>query len=452
MKNKTDLLNDSITSLFMRFFVTSVAGMIMVSIYILADTIFIGRGIGSEGLAALNIAIPIFNVLFATGLLFGVGGATVLSISLGKEEFNKAKTIFTHSFIVTTLFSAMYTVLGLFFLDNISYFLGATKNNIILVKEYLSVVLMFSFSFVLVYMITVFVRNDKAPKLAMWSTICGGIINIVLDYVFIFVFHWGMRGAAIATVLSSLTSLIILCTHFINKNSFIKLQKIKFEGNLIKRISYNGIPSFIIEISSGVVIFLFNKVLLSYLGEIGVSSYSIIANIALVVIAIFTGIAQAIQPIISINFGANNIDRVYKVRKMSIYSSVIIGSVFFIIGKLFPYEIVSLFVRGNTELINITVNGIGYYFIGFLLVGINIVMSSYFQSMEFSSFSTVISVGRGIGFVLIGLLILPQIFSVDGIWLTTPFAETLTFILVVIFNIIISRKIQGEGENLIEKN
>ncbi len=434
MAQKVDFLKDEVYKIFFGYLIPSIVASITVSMYILFDTIFIGRGVGSEGLAALNIAIPIYNVLFAVGLLLGIGGATAVSISIGRKKLNKVDEIFTNSIIVAIICSITFTILGSIFVKDICYFLGANENNIVLVKDYLSIVIMFSFSFLMVNTLSAFIRNDKAPKLVMYSTAIGAITNIIFDGLFVLVFHWGMRGAAIATVGSSLLSLFTLIYfHFIRGNSSLKLIRIKVKYKVLKRVVRNGTPSFIIEISSGIVIFAFNTVLNRIVGTIGVSAYSIIANISLICVAIFSGITQASQPIISINYGAKELVRVNKVLKMGVITATIFGAVFFMIGMLFPEYIVLLFNRDSAELISITVTGIKLYFIGFLFMGINIILGAYFQAIEFSTLSTVISMSRGIGFTLLGLIILPNILSLNGVWLTVPFAEILTLVTATMF-------------------
>jgi putative MATE family efflux protein len=433
MSHKVDFLKDDIKKLFMKFLIPSIFGSVMVSMYILFDTIFVGRGVGSEGLAALNISIPMYNVLFASGLLMGVGGATALSISIGQKKYDKLNEIFTYSIGISFLIGALITILGSIFIDELCYFLGANTENFYLVKEYLRIVIFFSISFIMVNTLSVFIRTDKAPKLAMWGTIIGSVTNILLDAVFIFSFGWGMRGAALATVASSVLSLCLLVYyHFIRGNTKLRIIKPSFSFELLKRITLNGIPSFIIEISSGIVIFAFNSVLDSIIGTIGISAYSIIANISLICVAIFTGVAQAIQPIISINYGAQKLVRVNKVVRLGLSFAGVFGIVFFAIGILFPRPIVSLFNTDSVELMKITVRGINIYFIGFIIMGLNIVFGAFYQAIEYSMFSMIISVGRGIGFILIGLLILPRLISVDGVWATVPFAEAATLIIAVI--------------------
>lgn len=427
MNDNTILLNGNIKKIFYKYLVNSVLGMLSVSLCILVDTMFIGQGIGSEGLAALNICIPLFNLFNGIGLLFGMGGATLLSISIGKDDIDESRAIFSQTLIVAIIVSISISILGAIFKESIGYLLGANENTIYMVTQYLSGVLFLSFTYILSQMFSSFVRNDNNPKLSMIATTTGGLLNIVLDYIFIFEFNLGMKGAALATSLSSLVNLMIVSTHFISKKNTLRLVKFKFNLNRMLRIFFIGTPSFIIELSSGIIIFVFNLALLKMIGNIGVSSYSIIANVALVVAAIFTGVAQAIQPIISINYGANKYDRVEKVKKMALIVALIIGGIFYLSGLLFPTLIVRIFTSENGKIVDITVNAIRYYFIAFLIMGLNIVMGSYYQSREYTIVSNIISISRGIVFLIIGIFILPRIFDVDGIWLSVVFAELMTF-------------------------
>lgn len=434
MKQKNDLLNGNILKLFARFFFSSVTGMLMVSIYILFDTIFIGRGIGSEGLAALSIILPVFCVLYGTGMLLGMGGSTVLSIYLGQKEEHMARVAFTHAWVATIIIGILLSVLGTIFIDPLCYLLGANTDNFFMVKDYLKYIVLFGFTFVVVNALTIFVRNDQSPRWAMFATVFGGVTNIVLDYVFIFPLQAGMAGGAIATIISSTSTMIILLAYLLKGKKHLILTKTKFIPKLMHRIFANGFGSFVIEVSSGVVIFAFNHVILLTMGEIGVSSYSIIANISLICVAVFTGIAQGIQPLISINYGAKKMDRVRKVKRMALFCALFIGGIFFASGYLFPEKLVGLFIKNDPALMVITVNGMKYYFIAFLIMGVNIVLGAHKQSIEVAAHATWISISRGIGFVLVGLIVLPLILTSNAVWLTVPFAEGCTLILCLFLN------------------
>lgn len=434
MKDKESVfLNSDINKLFYKYLINSVLGMLAVSFCILADTMFIGQGIGSDGLAALNICIPIFNLFNGLGLLFGMGGATALSISRGKGEIVESQRIFTKSIIIAILVGITLSTLGKIFTEKIGYILGANISNIYMVKEYLSGVLIFSFSYILAHTTSAFIRNDHNPRLAMIATVTSGLSNVILDYLLIFIFDMGIKGAGLATSIASLINLLILLTHFISKKCSLRFIKFKINVKDISRILFNGLPSFIVEISSGIVIFIFNLKLLNIVGNIGVSAYSIIANVSLVAAAIFTGISQAMQPIISVNYGANKIDRVKRVRKKGMKTSIIVGLSFYIIGILFPQFIVGMFTSEKGQIVDITVNAIRYYFLAFIFMGINIVNGAYYQSMEHRILSNSISLSRGIILIIIGITILPVFLGVNGVWLSAVFAEVLTLIITYIY-------------------
>ncbi|MDB8793624.1 MATE family efflux transporter [Romboutsia sp. 1001216sp1] len=434
MKDKESVfLNSDINKLFYKYLINSVLGMLAVSFCILADTMFIGQGIGSDGLAALNICIPIFNLFNGLGLLFGMGGATALSISRGKGEIVESQRIFTKSIIIAILVGITLSTLGKIFTEKIGYILGANISNIYMVKEYLSGVLIFSFSYILAHTTSAFIRNDHNPRLAMIATVTSGLSNVILDYLLIFIFDMGIKGAGLATSIASLINLLILLTHFISKKCSLRFIKFKINVKDISRILFNGLPSFIVEISSGIVIFIFNLKLLNIVGNIGVSAYSIIANVSLVAAAIFTGISQAMQPIISVNYGANKIDRVKRVRKKGLKTSIIVGLSFYIIGILFPQFIVGVFTSEKGQIVDITVNAIRYYFLAFIFMGINIVNGAYYQSMEHRILSNAISLSRGIILIIIGITILPIFLGVNGVWLSAVFAEVLTLIITYIY-------------------
>lgn len=431
MNKRVDLLKSDVKEIFIKYLIPSIAGMMGLSLNILFDTIFIGQGVGSEGLAALNIAIPIFNIFSSIALLLGIGGATAVSVSMGKKEYDKVNKIFTTSMIINVSIGIFLTVIGIFFTEKICYLLGATPDVLDMVKSYLGVIVWFSWAFLMSNTLTVFVRNDKNPRLAMWSMLIGNFANIVFDFVFIFIFNWGMKGAAIATTMSPVITILLLSTHFIRGNNTLKfkLDKLKIDKNIINRILKNGFPSFIMELSSGLIIFAFNMSISNIEGAIGVSAYSIIANISLVCVAIFNGIAQAIQPIISINYGAKKYERVQEALKLAIKTSVIFGAIFYVAGVLFPEKIVLLFNSGDAKLMEMTCGGIKLYFIAFLFMGANIARVSYFQSIENSKASTLVSLCRGVIFVLISLLILPMILGINGVWITIPIVEVASMII-----------------------
>lgn len=429
MSPKYDLLKGRLVPLFFHFLITSVAGMLMVSVYILFDTIFIGQGLGSEGLAALSILLPVFCLLYGTGMLFGMGGGALMSIYMGQGNVQKAREVFTHVWLLMWVVGGLMSGIGLVFLDPICRFLGAQGQTFVYVKEYLIYIIGFGFTFVMINGTTIFIRNDHAPRWAMAATVTTGFINIILDYIFIFPLQMGMAGAAIATIISSSAALLVCLLYIVFKSKNLKLTRSKFQIGLITKSMSLGFPSYVVEVSSGVVIFAFNSVILRTIGDIGVSAYSILANIMLIVVAVFTGIAQGIQPILSLNYGADQYRRVKNTRKMALVTALAIGIVIFGIGYLFPEPLIALFSSDQGQLRVITKQAMMYFFPAFIIMGVNIVLGSYKQSIDHAAHSAFITFGRGIVFVLIGLWVLPIYFGEAGIWLTIPFAELATLIL-----------------------
>lgn len=423
-----NLLKDDIKKLYLRYFFPTVSGALVTSIYILFDTIFIGQGVGGDGLAALNIVLPIYSLVFGIGYLLGIGGSTVLGIERGRNNEKKAIKIFSLSVISSIIISILLGVILKVFLRPISYFLGATDLTMELIIKYMNVVICAIPSFMIGATLQGFIRVDKAPKRAMVATITGGLINIVLDYIFVFPMNMGMFGAALATGLSYTLSALILCTHFLSKSNTLKIDFNCFKFDYFRRIIKNGIPSLFVEISSGVVIFLFNLQLLRLIGEVGITAYSIISNTALIIVSIMNGVCQTIQPIVSVNFGAKEYKRTAELKKVALVTALIIGAISAFIGFLFPDVLISVFVKPTDEIRMIATRAIYIYFTAFFLMGANMVISGYFQAIERSRMAIFISVLRGLILVSIFIFILPIIFGVDGIWFSVPLAELLVFI------------------------
>lgn len=422
-----DLLKDDVKRLYLKYFLPTVGAALVTSIYILFDTIFIGQGIGGDGLAALNIVLPIYSLVFGVGYLIGVGGSTVLGIERGRGHNKKAIDIFSLSIYMAVIISILFFIIGKFFMDDIAIMLGATNITRELIREYMDIVAFGFIPFTIGSTLQGFVRVDKNPKRAMIATIIGGMLNIVLDYVFVFSLNMGMFGAGLATVLSYTISTIILLTHFISKNNTLKLTYKCFKSSYIMRIINNGIPSFFIEMSTGIIIYLFNFQLLKFIGETGVTAYSIISNTAIIFISISNGISQTIQPIVSINVGAKKYSRAMELRKIAFYVAIVFGLISAICGFLFPEQIIKIFVTPTDEVNQIAIIAIRIYFIAFITMGANIVLGGYFQAIEMSKIAIFISLLRGLVIVGVMIFILPIILGVNGIWLSVPLTEVITF-------------------------
>lgn len=432
-KNNNEIIEGKFSGVFFKYLITSILGMLGSALYVLGDTMIVGRLLGSDGLAALNISIPIINVYTGLGLLFGVGGATLMSIDKGKNKTEYLNSYFTKSSMLSILFGSVIMIFSFFFINEFVSFLGGNGDIFSMSKNYLSKLMLFSIPFVLNISLTVFIRNDNGPKLAMTAMLTSSILNVILDYVFIKYFNMGLTGAALATGIAPIVSIIILSIHFIRKNNTLKIELFKEESMFIyKEIFKMGFPSFIIELSSGIVIFAFNIVILKINGNFGVAAYTIIANLSLIVTAILNGISQGLQPIISINFGANNNKRVNKTLRYGIITSLVIGSIFTLITFLIPNQLISLFSSEKGEFLEFANKGLKLYFIAFIILGINLTITAYLQSIKKSTNALIVSLLRGLIFNIIFLLILSNLIGIKGVWLTLVTSELTTLIVSII--------------------
>ena len=292
---------------FIKYVTLNVCGMVGLSCYILADTFFISKGLGSDGLTALNLAIPIYSFIHGIGLMFGMGGATKYSIFMGQKHKKEANEVFNNTLRVALTIACVFSVIGVLFSKGIAGILGAEGSILSMTDIYLKTILLFSPAFISNEVLISFVRNDGNPGLAMAAMLTGSISNIILDYIFIFPFQWGMFGAVIATSMAPLISMVVLSMHKIKGKQQFFLKKIRFSSKMILDVSKLGIPSLITEVAAGIVMIIFNMLILGIEGDIGVAAYGVIANFALVFSAIYTGIAQGVQPLISDGYGKNEI-------------------------------------------------------------------------------------------------------------------------------------------------
>ena len=432
MKQTYDLLKDDVKSLFFRYLLPSISATLVTSIYVLADTVIIGKGIGEEAVAALNLVLPLFTVFFGTGLLFGVGGSIQMCLSRAKGNFAEGNSYFTTGFLACIIAIILYTAGCIIFFEPMATFLGSTKETFPYVKDYAVWLIAGIPFFVFSSFLQAFIRNDQAPKLAMTAVITGGILNIIVDYIFVFTFSWGIGGAACATFLGSLTTCLILCTHFFTKHNGLR---IRFQGVSFRkliRIFTNGFSSFLIELANGMLTFFFNKQLLKYIGVLGITVYSIIANTAIVVMSLSNGVAQASQPIITMNYGANQFDRIKKVKRLGLLVAFLIGSAFALLGFLAPNFVIRVFVHPTDEIMKIAPMAIRIYFVSFIGCTLNMYLSNYCQSITNALLAMTICLLRGFILSTIFLYVLPVIFGANSLWFVMPIVEVITLVFAVL--------------------
>jgi putative MATE family efflux protein len=416
--------------LFMKYLIPSLFGMMLMAINILIDGLFVSHGVGEQALAGINIASPIYSVIISVSLWIGMGGATLYSIALGQNNPRRAQEIFTHALFLTIVTNGLIIGFCLLFEQLLAYLFGATDAIITYVMDYLHIILLFGLIFVLENILSIFIRNDGNPTLAMAGLAVTSVVNIILNYIFIFIFRWGVKGAAYATVIGTFIGIIVLLTHFLTPKKHLRVVHTKLNLSMLGNIFSVGFPSFIVEGTAAVMIVAFNITFRQYAGETGLVAYSVINYLHLVFLMFFIGVGIAIQPITSYYYGAKLYQRMKQIVRIGLSTGFGLGVVVFIVGVVGKGLIIDLFGIDVPKIVDYTKIGIVYFFAGYLFFGINIVLVQFYQSIEKTRIATLIILCRSLILFIPLLWIMPYFFGANAIWLVFPVAEGLTVLII----------------------
>lgn len=417
---------------FIKYVTLSILGTLGVSCYILADTFFISKGLGVDGLAALNLAIPVYNFIYGTGLMFGMGGATKFSICKSQGESRRMDEFFTVTFLIGLLISVFFVAVGVFMPEQLAIFLKAdvSKEVLVMTTTYLRWLLIFAPAFIANQILLCFIRNDGNPKLVMLAMLIGSFSNIVLDYIFIFPMDMGMFGAIFATGLSPVISILVMAPHWLSKKRGFNLVGTKLDISIVKQDVSIGVSSLIAQVSAGIVMIIFNILILGHEGNVGVAAYGVIANIALVVVGIYTGLAQGIQPLVSDGYGRGDKKYIKHIYKYALFTMIGISIAIYALLVVSAKPVVEVFnSEGNILLKEIAEVGIVIYFTSNIFVGYNTVLSTYFASVERPFQAQIISLLRGFFLIIPMAFIMSHFFKMTGIWLVYPITELIVTII-----------------------
>lgn len=415
---------------FYRFVVPSIASMLVTGLYFVVDGIFVGRGIGTNALASVNIATPFISILTAVTMMVTMGGATITSIHFGKGEDKKANNSFNASMLLVVLFALFMSVVSVLFPTQIARLLGASDILLDSTATYIRYYVMFGvFSGSMT--LSAFVRNDNNPRIAFWGMIAGALSNVFLDWLFIFPLQMGVMGAAIASGLGQLLACLVLSTHFFSKKGVLKISKPVKEKGLITQIMKVGTPEFVTQMSRSVTILCYNFIVLKMLGEIGVSAFSVISYLIIIILAVFIGLAQGIQPLLSRSFGEKDKEKetffFHKGVKLNILLSIIVYFIMIVFGK----SIISIF-NTDSDLIKIAYQCITIYGLSFVFAAVNIVYTTYYLATKRTKTALIIAILRSFVVNSIFIFMMPILFGERGIWLGITVAECIVMIVAII--------------------
>lgn len=428
-----DFLTGKIRPLYFKYLTAAFGSAMISSIYGVVDAAMVGQYQGPEGTAALAVVSPIWNVIYSLGLLTGIGGSVLFSTIRGEDKNDRQRSneYFTAALIGTALLSLLSWLAVIFFDRELLMLFGGDETLLPLAQRYLLPVKFAVPSFLFTQLISAFLRNDGAPALATKAVIFGGIFNVFGDYFFVFTMDWGIFGAGLATVLGSVFSLLIMCTHFFRRENTLRLVRPTRLLHKLRRIAVTGFSTFFIDVAMGILTALFNRQILKYLGTDALSIYGIIINISTFVQCCAYSIGQAAQPIISVNFGARQEARIREILRYAVGTAVLFGFLWAGASLAFPNLFVRIFMTPTDSILAIAPGIIRSYGISFLLLPLNIFSTYYFQAVMKPAASFLVSVARGA--VISGLLILllPAVAPAASIWFAMPITELIVAIFVI---------------------
>ncbi len=428
----------NIPRLFTKIFMPTLLGMVSWSLLTVVDGIFVGWGVGSNGIAAINICYPIFLVLTGFALMVGTGASVVASIHLSQDNVKAARINVTQAVWFST-----FVVIGamLFILiapEQISYMLGASPTLMPLVRDYMFYLIpsgiMQMWSVVGLFVI----RLDGSPKYAMWCNVIPALLNIFFDWLFIFPLGMGVKGAAIASAISTVIGGLMAFVYLVKYARTLKMGSIKMSPTSVvltcRNVSYQcriGFSALLGEVTMALLLFVGNLVFMKYLGDAGVGAYGVACYYTPFVFMFGNSIAQSAQPIVSYNYGLGRWDRVRKTLSISVRTAVL-SSIFSIVAfTLFPQQLVHLYIAESDPAAQIAIEGLPYFAAGFLFFILNLVAIGFLQSIKKMAPATIFALLRGVVFLFPAFLLLPEFIGVKGMWLALPLSELLTFIVVV---------------------
>ncbi len=421
-----NILKDNILTLFIRYSLYSVMGLLAISTTVIIDGFFVGNYVGDIGIAAINITYPLVALLFAFSFMFTSSSSAVCGEAIGQGNIEKASNIFSRSITLFSILSIILCIVTYIASTWILSLMETSDNLKVMAIEYLGIILLFYPILMCGLMLESFVRIDNHPGLAFLSLVLTSITNILLDYVFVVILKQGILGAAFATGISYVVYFIVLITYFFRKSTKLKFKITLDNYSVVFKDSLNGISEFLNESSAGIVTFIFNIVMLNYFGDSGVSAFAIVSYMLTISLMINAGISIGVQPLISTNYGANKKDRIIKLLWCAIISSTIIG-ILLAIFTLFNRDfLISIFLTENNLTYDITYEFLLYFWPVSIFNGINITVTAYFTALQKPKESGLISILRSLILPIVLISTLPFFIGEKGIFISTTLAEILT--------------------------
>ncbi|HYE09831.1 MAG TPA: MATE family efflux transporter [Patescibacteria group bacterium] len=435
MDRSKQLGEEKVLNLLVKFSIPAIIGMLVNALYNIVDRIFIGNGVGSNGIAGAAIGFPIMLIMMACAMLIGIGANSLVSIRLGEQKKEEAELIMGNALVLLVVLPAIIAFFGLMFLDPLLRSFGASEAVLPYAREYMRIIL-FGAIFQSVGMgMNNFIRSEGNPKIAMVTMLIGAILNTILDPLFIFVFNWGIAGAAYATILSQAVSAIWVLYHFLYGKGILKLQvkNFKLKIAVIGKIVAIGAAPFLMQFAASILNAIMNRSLSVYGGDVAVSGMSAVMSITMLFLMPIFGINQGVQPIIGYNYGAHKYDRVKEALKLGIFAATALVIFGFIITRLYSTQLISIFNAKDPELIAFGAHALKVFLIFMPIIGFQIVSANYFQAVGKPLQAGLLSLSRQVLILIPAMLILPGYFGLEGVLYAGPLADIVSSVITGLF-------------------
>ena len=416
--------------LLVEYALPAIIAMTASSLYNMVDSIFIGQGVGALAISGLAVTFPFMNLSAAFGAAVGVGASSYISVKLGQKDYAKALRVFGNTVTLNVIIGILFSTISLLFLDPILYFFGASDQTISYAREYMIIILLGNVITHLYFGMNAVLRSASKPRAAMFIIIFTVVLNTLLDPLFIYTFDLGIAGAAYATILAQLLAFLWQLKLFSDKREILHLQRGIYKPSLriIRNIFAIGMSPFFMNACACIIVIFINKNLLTYGGDLAVGAYGIANRVAFIFVMVTMGVNQGMQPIAGYNYGAQKFDRLLRVLKLAMISATCVTTSGFLVAEFCPRLCVSLFTD-DAQLTSLSINGLRILMAAMPIVGYQMVITNFFQSIGMAKISIVLSLSRQLLLLLPLLILLPPYFGIDGVWMSMPVSDTLSALL-----------------------
>jgi putative MATE family efflux protein len=441
----TELGTEKVSKLLRQYAIPAIIAMTASSLYNMADSIFIGQGVGALAISGLAVTFPFMNIAAAFGTLVGIGAGTLVSVKLGQKDYLSAQKVLGNVLALNIVIGVLFTAVSLLALDPVLHFFGASEHTIVYAREYMEIILYGNVITHLYFGLNNILRSSGHPRKAMTLTLTTVVLNTLLDPVFIFAFGWGIKGAAIATVLAQGVSLVWQVRIFGNKNNLLHFHKGIFNPDfrLIKDMLAIGLSPFLMNVASCFIVILVNNALKKHSGDLAIGAFGIVNRLVFICVMIVMGLNQGMQPVAGYNYGAQKMSRALEALKLTVFFATIVTTAAFLVGELIPGPVTRIFTS-DEELVALSVYGLRITVMFFPLIGAQIVIANFFQSIGMAGKAIFLSLIRQVLALIPCLIILPGFFGLTGVWVSSPVSDIVACIASTIMIIQQIKKIKTE--------